>query len=155
MDQPYRDIIVFAAISLFVVGKRLGCLEDPIPPESREYMDSIEILLESMLQLMYGLPLHKLWRTKAWDTMVSTQGFMLSYAGKLVKEKIKEMEENRDAAENMGEASAELGKDFLTYMICSGKMGLEEIAVNAVDIIAAGLDTVSSKYVASVQGCMY
>ncbi len=41
------------------------------------------------------------------------------------------------------EAEAELGTDFLTYMIHSGKMGVHDIVVNAIDLLTAAVDTVS------------
>ena len=33
--------------------------------------------------------------------------------------------------------------DFLTYMLLSGKLKIEEITSNAVDLLFAGIDTVS------------
>ena len=35
-----------------------------------------------------------------------------------------------------------VGDDFLSHMIYSGKMDVKEIAVNSIDLLAAGVDTV-------------
>ena len=58
-----------------------------------------------------------------------------------VDERVKEIEsysqqvnENDEAPENM---------DFLTYMLLSNKLSKEEITSNAVDLMFAGIDTVS------------
>lgn len=122
----------------------MGCLEEQMPPDCREFVDNAHVNLETTNKLLYGgLPLHKLWKTKTWKEMVNAQDMMLSYAGKQVEEKIKAIEESSAALE-AGDALAELGEDFLTYMIHSGKMSMQEIAVNAIDLLLAGVDTVSA-----------
>lgn len=129
-------MLFFTAISNFVVGKKLGCLNDPVPPECNQFMEDMNAFLESTQKLMYGLPLHKLWRTKTWDAMVNSEGSKIAFTAKMVKEKISQI----NAAAEM--TSTELGNDFLTYMIHSGRMDAEEIAVNAIDLISGGIDTV-------------
>jgi hypothetical protein len=61
---------------------------------------------------------------------------MWNFGDELVKEKILEIEEKTAAAEN-ADIHAELGDDFLTYLILSGKMGADEIAVNAICMLTA------------------
>ena len=114
-----------------------------MPPECKEFVESAKINLEATNKLLFGtLPLHRFWRTKTWRKMVNAQGTILSYASMLVEEKMKEIEEGI-VGEEAGDVHEELGDDFLTYMVHSGKMDLEEIAANAVDLLAAGVDTVS------------
>ena len=114
-----------------------------MPPECKKYVDSIHIFLETTTKLMFSLPFHKIWPTKNWKTLVNSFDYLYSYASGHVNEKIAELEK----AEKLNEfekVDAELGMDFLTYMIHSGNMSVEELAVNAVDLISAGVDTVSS-----------
>ena len=67
--------------------------------------------------------------------------FIHNYANALVNEKIKEIEEAGKLDESE-KADAELGMDFLTSMIHSGTMSVEELVANATDLLTAGVDTV-------------
>ena len=116
-----------------------------MPPECKEFVECTKINFETTNKLLYSIPLHRLWRTKNWRKMVNAQGTMLSYASKLVEEKMKEIEEGM-VAEEAGDVHAELSDDFLTHMVHSGKMDLERIAVNAIDLLTGGVDTVSRSY---------
>ena len=111
-----------------------------MPPECKKYVDSIHIFLETTAQLMFSLPFHKIWPTKNWKALINSFDYLYTYASGHVNEKIAELEKVKESEK----ADAELGMDFLTYMIHSGTMSVEELAVNAVDLIGAGVDTVSS-----------
>lgn len=120
----------------------MGCLEEQMPPDCVEFVYNTHVNLETTNKLLFGgLPFHKLWKTRTWKRMVNAQGMMLSYAGKLVAERIDAIETSSAALE-AGDAHAELGEDFLTYMIHSGKMSVQELSVNAIDLLLAGVDTV-------------
>ncbi len=139
----YTVVYLFTAVSLFVLGKRLGCLGEEMPPDCKEFVDSVHIMMETTNKLLFGFPFHKIWRTKKWKALIDSSNTMLSHCSKLVDEKIDQIEKSSKA----GETEAELGTDFLTHMIHSGKMGVDEIAVNAVDLLTAGVDTVSRTWV--------
>lgn len=112
-----------------------------MPPDCRQFVDDIHTFLGTTEKLLYGLPLHKIWRTGNWKKLIRSQKGILSYAGNLVNQKIREIaKEDAESADNV---QAELGTDFLTYMVHSGKMSVEEVAVNAMDLLNAGVDTVS------------
>ncbi len=66
--------------------------------------------------------------------------FTYSFSSSLIQAKIEEIEKR--AVENTVDDD-DAGDDFLTHMVYSGKMDVKEIAVNAVDLLAAGVDTVS------------
>ena len=52
-------------------------------------------------------------------------------------------EEEKRLLEKGGEdEDPPVGVDFITFMIHAGKMDLDTIATNAVDLMAAGVDTV-------------
>ena len=91
-----------------------------MPPECKEFVECTKINFETTNKLLYSIPLHRLWRTKNWRKMVNAQGTMLSYASKLVEEKMKEIEEGM-VAEEAGDVHAELGDDFLTHMVHSSR----------------------------------
>ena len=51
-------------------------------------------------------------------------------------------EEKRIVLEEVKDDKPPVGVDFITYMIHAGKMDVKTIAVNAVDLMIAGADTV-------------
>ena len=116
----------------------MGCLEEEMPPECKQFVRDLHTLNYATDKLLFGLPFHKLWRTKDWKDLVQSQKGMLEFANKLISQKIREIKK-----EGTESSKAELGTDFLTYMINSGSLSAEEIAVNAVDLLEAGIDTVS------------
>ena len=114
-----------------------------MPQECKDLVDDVHTMLVTTNKMRIGLPFHKLWKNRKWKTLVSSIDRMLTYAGGLVNEKVKEIEL---AEEFEGDGlEIEEGMDFLTYMLhsSSGKMTVEEIAANAIDLIIAGVDTVS------------
>lgn len=119
----------------------MGCLEDEMPPECKKFVDNLHSFLVTTNKMFFGLPLHKLWKTKNWKELVRSQKDMFDYTSSLVNQKIKEIEKDAGSSE---EVQAELGTDFLTYMVHSGSLSVEEIAINSIDLLSAGVDTVSS-----------
>jgi len=71
---------------------------------------------------------------------------ILSYASDEVNYRIEEVQQQDKELEKTtdDQVQAELGMDFLSYMIRSGKMTVPEIAVNAIDLLNAAVDTVRS-----------
>ncbi len=108
-----------------------------MPPDCKKFVESMDSFLESTNKLIFGLPFHKLWKTKNWKALVNSLDTAYKFCSSQIQEKFKEIEE----AEK--EPDSEVGMDFLSYMIHSGKMSKEVIAVNAVDLMSAGVDTVS------------
>ena len=58
-----------------------------------------------------------------------------------IEERMNEIEAHKQQIEDTDEVPEKM--DFLTYMLLSGKLNKEEIASNAVDLMFAGIDTVS------------
>ena len=126
-----------------MLGKRLGCLGDQMPPECKHFVDSIQDFTLVTSEMLFGLPFHKIWRTKKWKRLVSSLDDSYTFAKGYVDQKMKEIEELDKNSAGDHDHQAELGMDFLTYMIYSGNMSLADIAVNAIDLLGAGVDTVS------------
>lgn len=145
MSQPeviiLLNTILILAVALFVLGRRMGCLEKEMPPDCVKLVDHVQNFFNVTNRMFFGLPFHKIWRNKNWKELVRSLDFILSYASRLVEEKIEQIEQQ--SSEQGESAHAELGEDFLTYMIHSGKMDIHEIAANAIDLLLAGIDTVS------------
>ena len=129
------------AVSFFVLGRRLGCLEDQMPLECKLFVDGIQNFMETTINLLFTLPIHKIWPTKKWKALVNIMDNLYTYASGHVNEKIAELGK-KEKLNELEKADAELGMDFLTYMIHSGTMSIEELAANAIDLLIAGVDTV-------------
>ena len=133
--------VLCLAVSLFVLGKRMGCLEDTIPPNCQEFIDDVHGFVSISSDLLVGIPFHKVFRTRKWDKLVQSFNGMYSHSMGLIKTKIEEIEKEAMTKDGEGEEE-DTDLDFLSYMIHSKKMNIEEIAVNAVDLLNAGVDTV-------------
>lgn len=68
---------------------------------------------------------------------------MYSFSSGHVKSRIEEIEKQDQLEEEEGgDGSEDRKENFLSYMIHSGKMSIQEITVNAIDLLNAGIDTV-------------
>ena len=130
-----------------MLGKRLGCLEDPMPQDCREFVDNVRGFIHTTNKLVIGLPLHRFIKTQNWKNLVKHFEMAYSIARGLVKTRIEEIDRRAQTGEG------KIKDDFLSHMIYSGKMSTKEVAVNAIDLLAAGVDTVSEKFTISIDLC--
>ncbi len=126
---------------MFVLGKRLGCLEEPMPENCRLFVDSIRGMLQTTGKVMVSLPLHEYFKTKDYKKLMKHTEDISILARGYIHERIEEVDTKSKDEEGDGE------DDFLSHMIHSGKMSVDEIATNAVDLMAAGVDTVCEMHV--------
>ena len=120
----------------------MGCLDDHVPQDCKELIDSFQDMLNSIQRLMSGLPLHIVWSTKEWKFLKETMKHLYTLSLRHVKEKLEEIkEEDQERALEGSEAPDKV--DFLTYLVHSGKQSLEEAAANASDMMMGGVDAVS------------
>jgi len=130
------------------LGKRLGCLEiGQIPPTSQQFIAQVNKLFSSMPELVFSPPLYYLWETKPWkaavDAMISTNNLAM----KLINERMQEIKEEEKCAlkENGNKV------DFLTYLMHSEKLSPRELSINFVDLLSAGVVSVSFNCVVFLQ----
>ena len=130
-----------------MMGKRLGSLTSTgeALPESQEFITAVGDIFTGAIELLFALPLYRIYRTKAWKDFVRANIQVHKLARKFINEKLAEIEEeNMKALEAAGsEEEAPDKVDFLTYLVHSGKMSIEEVTVNIVDLMTAGVETVS------------
>ena len=116
----------------------MGCLEEQMPQDCKDLVDNIHKFTVVSTEMFFGIPFHRLWRTKKWDRLIESLGAIFDYTKGHIDQKIKEIQEGKE-----GDFQAELGMDFLTYMIHSGQLSIADIAMDAIDLLTAGVDTVS------------
>ena len=124
----------------------MGCFGEEMPPDCRKIVDGIHTLLESTSNILFGLPFG---RAKNWKALVGSLDVMLRIGFDQVNEKVNQLSAMNCKGEGE-DVYAELGTDFLTYMVHSGSMGIQEIAVDAIDLILAGVDTVWHNYIIAI-----
>ena len=120
----------------------MGCLSDQMPQDCRIFVDQLHEFTTATNKMFFSFPFHKLWRTKKWRSLVNSMNGIYNYCKGHVDKKIKEIEECSETSANGNGNQAELGMDFLTYMIYSGQLSVEDISVDAIDMLTAGVDTV-------------
>ena len=115
-----------------------------MPPDCQEWVSAINGLFSPSPKLMMG-PSHETAKTKAYKEMKESWRRIYELAMKRVRERMEEIteEDRRAAAEASGEEEAPARVDFLTYLMHSGKMTVGEVATNSIDMLTAGVDTVS------------
>ena len=132
----------YSAVNMFVLGKRLGCLDEQIPPDCQEFIDQIHKFFDASQNIFFGLPLYKLYATQDYKDLQESFTRIFDIAMSHVQERLDEIEKE-EALESGDEDGPPVGVDFLTYMSKADKMPLEMITTNAIDLLAAGVDTVS------------
>ena len=133
------------AVAFFVFGKRFGALsENGATPECQEFIAAVERIFVDVIELFFALPLYKIYPTKVWKNIVNDEITMHRLAMNMINEKLAAIEEeDRKALEAAsGEEEAPEKVDFITYLVHSGKMSIEEVSVNIIDILSAGVETV-------------
>lgn len=136
----------FESASFFVLGKRMGCLPDPshAPHDCQLFIEAIGTFFRSSQELALSLPLYKLLNTKPWRNLKESVQTINTNASLHIQQRLNEIKEKDLKAEGQsGEEEVPEKVDFLTYIIHSGQMSLDDIVVNAVDLIGGGVDTTS------------
>ena len=139
----YIDELFFSiAIAYFVLGKRLGCLNTGnIPEVCQDFIDQIQDFLTATQDILFSLPLHKVYATKAWKKLYRAHKRTYEISFKHISDKMEEIKEKDEDLLTNDEVPEKV--DFLTYMIHHGELSIEEISINASDLLIAGIDTVS------------
>ncbi len=141
-----KSTVSFSAVALFSLGKRIGALTatGETSPESQEFIEHVEKLFNDMVDVLFALPIYMIYPTKKWKDLLELNRTVHKLAHRFIDNKLAEIaEEDRrvlEAASDEEEAPEKV--DFITYLVHSGKMSVEEISVNVVDVLSAGIETV-------------
>ena len=127
----------------FVLGRKIGCLDvKNTPPEVQQLINNFQVFLKYTEKILFSpAKLHQLVGTKQWKTLRSSLLTVYNIALKNVEGKLQEVREDLSAASSDDEPPEKM--DFITYLMLNGKLTPQEIALNAIDFLLAGIDTVS------------
>ena len=133
------------AVSFFALGQRLGALdlEGNTPPECQEFIDQVGIFFESFMKFFVTVPTYLIYRNKLWRSTVNAQRAVKDLAMKFISARLDEIkEEDKQLLQQATDDEAPVKVDFLTYLVHSGKMSLDAVTANVIDLMTAGVDTV-------------
>lgn len=82
---------LYIAVALFVLGRRLGCLdEEGAPSDSQQFISDIQTLLQLIPKFRFSLPLYRILQAKDWkrflEIMDRVYHFTLLYSNKKLED---------------------------------------------------------------------
>ncbi|CAL8343035.1 unnamed protein product [Boreogadus saida] len=133
-DELYK--FAFEGICSVLFETRMGCLNEVFPEETQKFISSVgEMFRVSMIILLFPKflwPYNPIWKqfVAAWD-------HIFKVADQLVQQKIGSIQEKV----RLGEA---VEGEYLTHLLLSDQMTLEEILASITELLVAGVDTTSN-----------
>ncbi|XP_055009232.1 sterol 26-hydroxylase, mitochondrial isoform X2 [Boleophthalmus pectinirostris] len=134
VDELYK--FAFESICSVLFETRMGCMEETIPEETQHFIFSVaEMLRLSQVVMIIPRPLWPYmppyWKfVEAWD-------YLFKVSGELIQKKISELEHKVDLDQNIDGA-------YLTHLLLSDRMTVEEILGSVTELLLAGIDTTSN-----------
>ena len=96
------------------------------------------------MKLFLSVPTYLIYRNKLWRSSVDSQRAVKELAMKFISKRLEKIEEeDKQLIQQASGDEAPVKVDFLTYLVHSGKMSLNAITANVIDLMTAGVDTVS------------
>lgn len=133
-EELYK--FAFEGICSVLFETRMGCMEETIPEETQKFITSVgEMFRLSTVVMLFPqslwpyLPFYRKF-VAAWD-------HLFKVAGKLIKNKIEVIQNQVDLDQTIEGA-------YLTHLLLSEKMTVEEILGSITELLLAGVDTTSN-----------
>lgn len=133
-EELYK--FAFEGICSVLFETRMGCMEDTIPEETQQFITSVgEMFRLSQVVIIFPrsvwpyLPFYRKF-VAAWD-------HLFDVAEKLIQKKVEEIEQKVDFDHDVEGA-------YLTHLLLSEKMTLNEVLGSITELLLAGVDTTSN-----------
>ncbi|ESO92641.1 hypothetical protein LOTGIDRAFT_233081 [Lottia gigantea] len=139
IQQLDKQIFKWAmeSIGTFLFEERIGCLNEKPTELAQEFIDTLQKYFRLMQQLMYNLPMYKVFRTKKWQEFEKLSDRIMEVGREFVDKKIEKLQ-NADPS-----TSQEKGA-FLTHLISQKSLSTSDVTSNAVDLLSAAVETTSN-----------
>ncbi|NWZ24410.1 CP27A protein, partial [Asarcornis scutulata] len=124
-----------AGISYILFETRIGCLKQQVPAETQHFIDSINLMFKNSI---FATVLPR-WSRKVlpfWDRYLDSWDTIFAFGKNLIDRKMKELE-----------GQVERGKEvsgYLSYLLASGRLSLDEVYGSVAELLLAGVDTTSN-----------
>ena len=82
-------ISMYVAVCVFVLGKRLGCLEQEIPVDCKVFIEEVGNFLTATQDLITSFPWHRLVATKKWKALSRSNKRFYDIAMAYIQEKVR------------------------------------------------------------------
>ncbi|KAG9271619.1 sterol 26-hydroxylase, mitochondrial [Astyanax mexicanus] len=133
-NELYR--FALEGISRILFETRIGCLENKIPPETQEFINSISKMLT------YGsfagvLPKWTRNFLPLWGRYIDGWDGIFKFACKLIDNKIEDIQRRLDA-------NQEVEGEYLTYLLSNNNMSKKDVYGSVAELLLAGVDTTSN-----------
>ncbi|XP_074857633.1 sterol 26-hydroxylase, mitochondrial [Carettochelys insculpta] len=122
-------------ISYILFETRIGCLEQEIPRETQTFIDSIGLVLKNTI-ILSVLPQWSRDLLPFWNCYLNSWDTIFAFGKKLIDKKTEELE----ACVKRGEPVS----GYLSYILSSGQMTVEEVYGSVAELLLAGVDTTSN-----------
>eukprot|EP00898_Chlorokybus_atmophyticus_P006609 jgi/Chlat1/694/Chrsp104S01282 len=141
--QKRVALYTMETIVRLVLGRTMHALGPATPaPEVGEFIAAARNMFAYTEKVMFGLPLHKLYKTANYKGLEKAWDDMFRIAGTMVRERIARFEREGGAVVD----------DLLSSLLASGSdLTVKEHVVNGVDMVSGGVDTTS----VSITWCLY
>ncbi|KAK3557469.1 hypothetical protein QTP70_027928, partial [Hemibagrus guttatus] len=126
----------FEGISSILFETRLGCLQEEIPTETLRFIAAAN----NMLTLSETVLFFPRWTRKIfpfWKQFIQAWDDLYDVARNLIDSKVKQMEEQVQRGD-------QLEGMYLTYLLSSNKLSLEEVYITIAELLLGGVDTTSN-----------
>ncbi|XP_028332628.1 cytochrome P450 27C1 [Gouania willdenowi] len=126
-------------VAAILYEDRLGCLQNEIPQETLDYIGALNLMFSSFKTTMYAGAIPKWLRPlipKPWEEFCHSWDGLFKFSMIHVDKRLSEIK----AQVQRGE---EVKGGFLTHLLVTKEMSLEEIYANATEMLLAGVDTTS------------
>lgn len=91
LHHTMRILFLNIAIALFVLGRRLGCLEEGgAPPDCQMFISELQVNLRLMQKLVFGIPVYRIYKTKDWKRFLATNVNILKFTMDCFEKKLKQ-----------------------------------------------------------------
>ncbi|KAJ3592271.1 hypothetical protein NHX12_007399, partial [Muraenolepis orangiensis] len=133
-DELYK--FAFEGICSVLFETRMGCLNEVCPEETQRFILSVgEMFRLSMLVLLFP---KFLWHyTPVWKQFVASWDNIFQIGEKLMQQKMEAIQEKV----RLGEP---VEGEYLTHLLLSEQMNIEEILGSITELLVAGVDTTSN-----------
>ncbi|XP_067154673.1 sterol 26-hydroxylase, mitochondrial [Apteryx mantelli] len=122
-------------ISYILFETRIGCLRRQVPAETQHFIDSINLMFKNSI---FATVLPR-WTRKVlpfWGRYLDSWDTIFAFGKTLIDRKMEELE-----------GQVERGKEvsgYLSYLLASGRLSLEEVYGSVAELLLAGVDTTSN-----------